>query len=143
VRKLEAPLPRVRLDPRKMEQVFINLFLNALQAMSQGGTLRVATRHCHFGLDLELSGPAFAQFKPGDAVVVAEVQDTGKGIPEDVLAKVFDPFFTTKPVGVGTGLGLSVVKKIVDLQGGAIDIRNSPLGGVVVTLLLRAEPGTP
>jgi PAS domain S-box-containing protein len=140
VRKLGAGLPRVRLDRSKMEQIFLNLFHNALHAMSPGGVLTVTTVHRRFGEDLELSGPAFAQFKPGELVVVAEVQDNGKGIPEDHLAKVFDPFFTTKPAGVGTGLGLSVVKKIMDLHGGSIDIRNSPLAGVVVTLMLRAEP---
>jgi PAS domain S-box-containing protein len=140
VRKLGAGLPRVRLDRSKMEQIFLNLFHNALHAMSPGGVLTVTTVHRRFGEDIELSGPAFAQFKPGELVVVAEVQDNGKGIPKDHLAKVFDPFFTTKPAGVGTGLGLSVVKKIMDLHGGSIDIRNSPLAGVVVRLMLRAEP---
>ena len=67
------------------------------------------------------------------------MQDTGTGISEAHLAKVFDPFFTTKPVGVGSGLGLSVVKKIVDLHGGAIDIRNGPQGGALVTLVLRTQ----
>jgi two-component system NtrC family sensor kinase len=122
-----------------MEQVFINLFINALQAMSQGGVLTVATRHALFGEDRNLTGPAFSQFKPGDPVVMAEVQDTGEGIPEADLPKIFDPFFTTKPAGVGTGLGLSVVKKIMDLHGGAIDVRNNPLGGVLATLILKAE----
>jgi PAS domain S-box-containing protein len=140
VRRLGADLPRVRLDPGKMEQVFINLFLNALQAMSQHGLLTVTTRHRRFGADLNMNGPAFAEFKSGDPVVIAEVQDTGKGIPEANLPKIFDPFFTTKPNGVGTGLGLSVVKKIMDLHGGAIDIRNAALGGVVVTLILKAAP---
>ena len=140
VRKLGADLPRVRLDRSKMEQVFLNLFRNALQAMSQGGVLTVTTFRRRFDEDLRLSGPAFAQFKPGEQVVIAEVQDNGKGIPEDHLPKVFDPFFTTKPTGVGTGLGLSIVKKIMDLHGGAIGVRNAPLGGVVVTLMLRAEP---
>jgi len=138
VRRLGTNLPRVLLDRSKMEQVFLNLFINALQAMSQAGVLTVTTRHRRFGEDLELSGPAFAQFEPGELVVIAEVQDNGKGIPEDHLPKIFDPFFTTKPAGVGTGLGLSVVKKIMDLHGGAIDVRNAPLGGVVVTLMLRA-----
>jgi PAS domain S-box-containing protein len=140
VRKLAADLPRVLMDRSKMEQVFINLFINALQAMVQGGVLSVTTRHRRFGEDLKLGGLAFPHFRPGDQLVIAEVRDTGKGIHEDLLPKVFDPFFTTKPVGVGTGLGLSVVKKIIDLHGGAIDIRNGPLGGVVVTLMLRAEP---
>jgi len=139
-RKLGADLPRVRLDRSKMQQVLINLFINALQAMSQGGILTVTTCQRRFGEDLKLSGPAFSQFKPGDPVVIAEVQDTGVGILEAHLPKIFDPFFTTKPTGVGTGLGLSVVKKIMDLHGGAIDIRNHPLGGVVVTLILKAEP---
>jgi signal transduction histidine kinase len=67
------------------------------------------------------------------------VQDTGTGIPETLLPKVFDPFFTTKPVGHGTGLGLAVVKKIVDLHGGAIDIRNAPSGGVHVILILKVK----
>jgi signal transduction histidine kinase len=140
VRELGADLPQVRLDRGKMEQVFINLFINALQAMSQGGVLTVTTRHGRFGEDLKLSGPAFSQFKPGDPVVIAEVQDTGPGIPEGQLPRLFDPFFTTKPAGVGNGLGLSVVKKIVDLHGGAIDIRNAPPGGARVTLVLEAVP---
>jgi len=70
---------------------------------------------------------------------MTEVQDTGTGIPEALLPKVFDPFVTTKPVGHGTGLGLAVVKKIVDLHGGAIDIRNATPGGVRVTLILKVK----
>jgi signal transduction histidine kinase len=139
VRNLGAELPRVKLDHGKMEQVFINLFMNALHAMAQGGVLTVATRHRCFGEDLKLTGPAFSQFEPGEPVVIAEVQDTGQGIPEANLAKIFDPFFTTKPTGVGTGLGLSVVKKILDLHGAAIDIRNAPPGGVLATLIFKAE----
>ena len=142
LRKLAPDLPPVKLDRSRMEQVLINLFMNGLQAMSHGGVLTVTTRHRRFGDDLNLTGPAFAQFNPGDPLAIIEVQDTGPGIPEANLARIFDPFFTTKPTGVGTGLGLSVVKKIMDLHGGAVDIGNHPLGGVVVTLLLRAEPET-
>ncbi len=140
VSRLAADLPPVRLDRSKMEQVLINLFLNALQAMSPHGVLTVSTRQRRYGDDLKLMGPAFAQFKPGEEVVIAEVQDTGKGISEANLPKIFDPFFTTKPTGVGTGLGLSVVKKIMDLHDAGIDIRNHPLGGVVVTLIFRVVP---
>jgi PAS domain S-box-containing protein len=143
VRKLGADLPRVRLDRSKMEQVFINLFINALHAMSHNGALTVATRYRRFGEDLKLSTPALCRFKTGDPVVIAEVQDTGKGIPQELLPRIFDPFFTTKPAGLGTGLGLSVVKKIMDLHGGSIAICNNPLGGVLVTLLLRAEHDQP
>ena len=139
VRRLAPDLPPLNLDRSRMEQVLINLFMNALQAMSRGGVLTVTTRYRRFGDDLNFSGPAFAQFKPGDPLAIIEVQDTGKGIPEANLARIFDPFFTTKPTGVGTGLGLSVAKKIMDLHGGAISIGNAPLGGVVANLLLKAD----
>ena len=74
------------------------------------------------------------------AVVIARVQDTGTGIAEADLPKIFDPFFTTTPADIGTGLGLSAVKKIVDLHGGAIDVQIVPEGGVRVTLALTADP---
>jgi PAS domain S-box-containing protein len=140
VRKLGADLPPVRIDRGKMEQVFINLFLNALQAMSQGGALTISSRLDSFSGDLDVIESARPRFHRGDPVVVVEVQDTGSGIPEEHLQRIFDPFFTTKPVGVGTGLGLSVVKNIVDLHGGAIGVRNAPEGGVRVTVVLKAEP---
>jgi PAS domain S-box-containing protein len=139
VRKLDAHLPPVKMDRVKIEQVFINLLINALQAMSPGGVLTVTTSAGQFGENLKVNETAFRQFSRGEPVVLAEVQDTGTGIAEVNLPKVFDPFFTTKPVGVGTGLGLSVVKKIVDFHGGGVDIRNAAPGGVVVTLVLRAE----
>jgi PAS domain S-box-containing protein len=140
VRKLDAHLPPVKMDRGKIEQVFINLLINALQAMSPGGVLTVTTRAGQFGENLKVNETAFRQFSRGEQVVLAEVQDTGTGIAAVNLPKIFDPFFTTKPVGVGTGLGLSVVKKIVDFHGGGVDIQNAAPGGVVVTLVLRAEP---
>jgi PAS domain S-box-containing protein len=138
-RRLDPHLPPVLIDPGKIEQVFINLFLNGLQAMNPGGVLTVSTQAGVCG-ELHKSGelipPPFAR---GDRVVVSEVQDTGTGILKENLPKVFDPFYTTKPAGVGTGLGLSVAKKIVDLHGGAIEIQNAPSCGVVVILTLRAH----
>jgi two-component system, NtrC family, sensor kinase len=139
VRQLGVNLPLVPMDRGKMEQVFINLFINALHAMSQGGTLTVTTRVVQWGEDLASREHIFRQFKTGDTLAVTEVQDTGTGIPEALLPKVFDPFFTTKAAGHGTGLGLAVVKRIVDLHGGAVDIRNAPPGGVRVTLILKVE----
>jgi PAS domain S-box-containing protein len=137
VRQLAADLPLVPMDRGKMEQVFINLFINAIHAMSRGGTLTVTTRLVQWSKELASQERPVQQFRTGDTFVVTEVQDTGTGIPEAVLPKIFDPFFTTKPVGHGTGLGLAVVKRIVDLHGGAIGIRNAPPGGVRVTLILK------
>jgi PAS domain S-box-containing protein len=139
VRQLAIDLPLVPMDGPKMEQVLINLFVNALHAMSEGGTLTVSTRMFSWSGDLASREPMFRQFKAGDALATVEVQDTGTGIPEDLLPKVFDPFFTTKPAGHGTGLGLAVVKKIVELHGGAIAIRNIPPRGARVTLILKLE----
>jgi PAS domain S-box-containing protein len=140
VRKLDPNLPRVKIDRGKIEQVFINLFINALQAMSPGGTLTVSTYAGRFGEQPRVSETAFRQFTRGEKVVIAEVQDTGTGILAANLPKVFDPFYTTKPVGVGTGLGLSVVKKILDFHGAAIDLQNAPAGGVKATLILKTQP---
>lgn len=139
VRNLDPALPPVRLDVSKMEQVFINLFINALQAMRQGGVLTVLTRRGSFGEDLKIGGPAFSHLQPGEPVVIAEVRDTGPGIPEAHLAKIFDPFFTTKPTGVGTGLGLSVVRKILEFHNAAIDVRNHPEGGAQVTVIFKLD----
>jgi signal transduction histidine kinase len=139
-RKLDAHLPPVNMDRGKIEQVFINLFINAIQAMSPGGVLTVTTRAGQFGENPKVPEVAFRQISRGERVVIAEVQDTGSGIAAANLPKVFDPFFTTKPVGEGTGLGLSVVKKIIDFHGGGVDIQNAPQGGVMVTLVLKAEP---
>lgn len=114
-RELREPLSLLEIDKGRIEQVFINLFMNAIHAMPEGGTLTVRT--------CEEAGK-----------VVAEVDDTGGGISDDKLSKVFDPFFTTKPTGKGTGLGLSVTKHILDLHGAEIVIRNRPEGGVRVTI---------
>ena len=134
-----ANLSPVKIDRCKMEQVLINIFINALQAMTQGGMLTVTTRAARFGEDPELNALTFPQFKAGERLVLLQVRDTGTGIAEGDLQQIFDPFFTTKPAGTGTGLGLSVAKTIVNLHGGAIHVRNVPEGGVLVTLVLRVE----
>jgi PAS domain S-box-containing protein len=136
---LAPHLPPVLIDRTRIEQVFLNLFLNAIQAMRQGGTLSVRTRAERWGASPLAAECASDQLQPGQPVVVAEVQDTGVGIPEPNLKRVFDPFFTTKPVGSGTGLGLSVARQIVDLHGGVIDVRNVPEGGVRATIVLRSQ----
>jgi PAS domain S-box-containing protein len=140
IRKLDPQLPKVLLDRPKIEQVFINLFMNAVQAMEPGGVLTVTTFSGICGEVAKSGEPVPRPFARGDRVVVAEVLDTGTGIKPENLSKIFDPFYTTKPAGVGTGLGLSVARKIVDLHVGAIEILNSPKGGVVAVLTLKAQP---
>lgn len=139
VREFEEGLPAVSVDKTQIQQVFVNLFVNAVHAMPAGGTLTVRTFVKEMTETTHFEGSRKADhFWVGDTAVVAVVEDTGGGISQDHLAKIFDPFFTTKPTGVGTGLGLPVSKKIIELHGGTLDIRNKPLGGGVrVTVMLR------
>jgi len=140
--RLSPLLPPVPLDHGKIQQVFINLFINAVHAMEGGGNLTVATSRMLLTEEyLEGLGQSLSCFGPGDDVVIAEIIDTGTGIPEDKIVKLFDPFFTTKPVGKGTGLGLSVSHKIMELHAGWIGIRNRKEGGALVTLLLNPRKG--
>jgi PAS domain S-box-containing protein len=145
-RLLMDNLPPLKLDKTKIQQVFINVFMNAIHSMPQGGMLTIGTyirRLTEIDYDVgdrtvgHLRVGDTVDFKVGEIAVVAEVEDTGAGIPEDKLAKIFDPFFTTKAAGKGSGLGLTVVKKIVELHGGSIDIRNRPEGGVIVTVIFK------
>src|SRR5690606_38811167 len=99
----------VRVDIGQFEQVVVNLAVNARDAMPGGGELTVRTRN--MAAD-ECATLPYRELTPGDYVLV-DVEDTGSGIPPDVLAKIFEPFFTTKEVGKGTGLGLSMVYGIV------------------------------
>jgi PAS domain S-box-containing protein len=140
VKKLAPDLPLIQLDHNKIKQVFVNVLTNALQAMPDGGTLTVRT----YAKQLEASDIGADQeqrfgdkFRAGQTVVIADVMDTGIGIPQDKLPKIFDPFFTTKPAGKGTGLGLTVARKIVELHGGELDICNRPEGGVRATLTFK------
>jgi signal transduction histidine kinase len=117
-KNLAGGLPQVGLDQGKVKQVFINMFMNAIQAMGSDGSLTVKT-----------------SVRPADKSVGVQIEDTGSGIPEDKLDKLFEPFFTTKPVGSGTGLGLSVSKNIIELHGGTIKIGNrTDARGVAVTI---------
>jgi PAS domain S-box-containing protein len=140
--KLLAPkLPPCQLDRPKMAEVFINLFENAIHAMPHGGVLTVRTSLSVFAaVEADPGGNKVERFKAGEAIVVAEVEDTGTGIPEEQLNKIFDPFFTTKPAGQGTGLGLSVAHTIVELHGGLIELANRSEGGARATITLKALP---
>jgi signal transduction histidine kinase len=120
VRKEFDNVPEILCAPSKINQVFINLITNAVQAMDGQGTLTLRTRYC-------------------DGWVEVDVEDTGCGIPEQNLSKIMDPFFTTKPVGQGTGLGMSIVSKIVDEHGGTIEIDSTVGVGTRFTIRLPAQ----
>jgi PAS domain S-box-containing protein len=133
-------LPTVGVDKTQIQQVFVNIFLNAIHATPEEGTISVRTYSKHLTETSHVEGSRrAAHFWVGDLAVVAEVDDTGTGIPQEHLARIYDPFFTTKPTGVGTGLGLPVSKKIIELHGGSLDIRNRKSGGVRVTIMLKAQ----
>lgn len=139
VRELAENLPMVAVDKTQIQQVFVNLFVNAAHAMTQGGTLTVRTGLRPMTETSHSEGSRSGErIWAGTNAVFAEVEDTGTGIPQENLARIFDPFFTTKPTGVGTGLGLPVSKKIIELHGGIIDIKNKVEGtGVRATVLLK------
>jgi PAS domain S-box-containing protein len=141
VKALTPDLPLCQLDRPKMSEVFINLIENAVHAMPQGGVLTVRTfLTVVAGLGTNLGEGKADRFQVGDPVLVAEVVDTGTGIPADKLGKIFDPFFTTKPSGQGTGLGLSVSRTIVDLHGGLIELVNNAEGGATARVTLKVWP---
>ncbi len=128
-------LAPVRVDERQLEQVIMNLVVNARDAMPRGGEVRVTTRNVHLDQDLHRDRAVILQ---GDYVMI-EVADSGTGIPEGKLNKIFDPFFTTKPVGEGTGLGLSTAYGIVKQTGGFIFVDSPPGQGAIFTIYLPAH----
>jgi len=116
----ENKLPVIMADADMLYQVFLNILFNAMQAMQPGGKIHISIR------------------SDSDAVVVT-MKDEGCGIPDDLLGKIWDPFFTTKETG--TGLGLGIVRKIIDMHSGDIQIRNRTEGGAQVLIQLPLQPG--
>ena len=123
--KRYGDIPLVECLPSQLNQVFLNILVNAGHAIEQRGQITVATR------------------AEGERVYI-EISDTGKGIPEQHLARVFEPFFTTKPIGKGTGLGLSISYGIIKKHGGEIDVRSEVGVGTtfLIKLPVRQPPGT-
>jgi two-component system cell cycle sensor histidine kinase/response regulator CckA len=127
-------LAPVRVDERQIEQVIMNLVVNARDAMPRGGEVRVTTRNVRLARDLHRDRAVILK---GEYVVI-EVADSGHCIPEGKLNKIFEPFFTTKQVGEGTGLGLSTAYGIIKQTGGFIFAASPPGQGAVFTIYLPA-----
>ena len=121
----ESSLPPIRANLRNLQQVFLNLFLNGIQAMPGGGKLKIGAREDDSG-----------------NWVVVDVEDSGCGIAPENLSKIFDPFFTTKKEGQGTGLGLSVSYGIVQKMGGKITVESRVGKGTVFHIYLAKAPET-
>ncbi len=120
VREFDERLPATMADPMQMKQVFLNLVLNAIEAMSGGGTLLVKTRYDKASRSIEI---VFA--------------DTGKGIDKELMDKLFHPFFTTKLKG--TGLGLAISKRLIEEHGGTITVQSAPGNGTTFTIRLPVK----
>jgi signal transduction histidine kinase len=112
---LSSDLPEIEADPKKLQQVFINIITNATQAMAKGGTLTVTTYQ-------------------DNGYIAVEFIDSGTGIPKNVRDKIFDPFFTTKEMSTNTGLGLSVSRGIINEHHGTIEIENNRKRGTKMTI---------
>jgi len=123
-------------DPTQIQQVLMNLCVNARDAMLQGGTITVDVRKVQ--LDETTSG-VHPKARPGTYVVIT-VTDTGTGIPPELMDKIFDPFFTTKPLGQGTGLGLPTVLGIAENHGGFVHVESQPGKGARFHVYLPAAP---
>jgi signal transduction histidine kinase len=116
-----AEIPLIFCYPQQLNQVIMNLLVNAAQAIETQGTIEIVTRHI-------------------DDFVELIITDTGQGIPEKNLTKIFDPFFTTKPVGKGTGLGLNVVYNIIKKHKGEIQVESTLGKGTTFTITLPINP---
>jgi signal transduction histidine kinase len=127
---LAPDLPPVCANGQEMEQVALNLLLNALDAMPAGGRMNISAR-------TERTLPEDRE------MVVVSVADTGSGIPPDIRDRIFEPFFTTKQSGRGTGLGLSICEGLIRSHGGRIDIASSPGKGSRFDVTLPTDDESP
>jgi two-component system cell cycle sensor histidine kinase/response regulator CckA len=131
--ELAPDLPRTTGDEGQIEQILMNLAINARDAMTDGGTLRIETASYEANDDYALQyGISCGEY------VRLSVSDTGCGMPQDVAARAFEPFFTTKAKGEGTGLGLATVYGIATQAGGSVVISSQPAHGTNVTVILPA-----
>lgn len=142
IRELGKDLPKVLVDRAKLEQVFINLLLNAVQAMPEGGNIFLRTYQTRLDkLKNGLGASGENYFRLGEIVLVVEIEDTGIGISPEDFKKIFDPFFSTKEPGQGTGLGLSISKNILAMHKGLIEMESREGVGTKVIITLKIIDG--
>ncbi len=138
IREMQKNITNVLVDKNKMEQVFINILLNAAQSMDYKGNIKVSSYMQKLAQDskTEIGGQGVV-FKAGKEVLIVEIEDEGIGISEENLKKIFDPFFSTKGPKGGAGLGLGVCLSIVNLHKGLIDIKSQVGKGTKVSIILE------
>ena len=130
--RLEPQLWPVKIDPAQIEQVLVNLLVNARQAMPDGGSVTIATDN----REIDDRAARSAGLSAPGAYVVLTVSDTGTGIPEEIREKIFEPFFTTQPTATSSGLGLSMVYGLIEQNHGAIRVHSRPGEGATFAIYL-------
>ncbi len=120
VKDFDEHLPRTMADPMQLQQVFMNLLINAVECMPGGGSIMVKT----------------AYDAPGDRIYIT-ISDTGKGVDEELINRIFEPFFTTKPKG--TGLGLPITRRLIEQHGGIMRLENNSYGGATFSIVLPVK----
>lgn len=121
----DSEIPYIFVDTPKIQQAFLNIFINSIQAMKNGGSLKIITQHIKENTK---------EFPEGSIKII--ISDTGYGIEKQHINKIFDPFFTTKPVGQGTGLGLPISYSIIKDHGGIIEVESTPRLGTNFKIFL-------
>ncbi|MBL7258310.1 hybrid sensor histidine kinase/response regulator [Paractinoplanes lichenicola] len=137
--RLSADLPAVTADPGQLDQVLVNLAVNARDAMPRGGELTIETEALDVDRHYASGRP---HLNPGRYVRL-RISDTGTGMPPEVIERAFEPFYTTKPAGQGTGLGLATVYGIVTAAGGDLNVYSEQGMGTTFTILLPATDAAP
>ena len=122
VKELDDRLPEIIADPMQLSQIFLNLLLNANEAMKDGGTLTIKT-----------------SYDPIENSIFVSISDTGAGVDKELQEHLFHPFFTTKPKG--TGLGLSITRRLIEQHNGLLTFENNPAGGATFTVKLPVNQG--